>query len=75
MVQAGIRFLKLDEAKQAEAREKTPAPLFEKIEAEAAAIQFVLLAAAIWHEQGVLDDVLTYVREWASGQASLDVAA
>ena len=75
MVEAGLRYLKLDEAKQTEAREATPKALFEKIEAEAAAVQWILAACLIYHEQGVLDDVLAFIRTECGGQTSLEVAA
>jgi hypothetical protein len=73
-VKAGLRYLQLDEATQAEMKASTKPQIFEKVEAEAAAVQWVLAAALIWNEQGVLDDVLAYLREQATGQASLEVA-
>ena len=74
-VQAGLRFLRMDEAGQKEAREQTRPDVFERVEAEAAAVQWVEAAAHIWNEQGVLDDVLEYVRsKCQTEQTSLEVA-
>lgn len=70
-VEAGIRYLRLDEATQAEMRQETKPAIFEKVEAEAAAVQWVLMACLIWHEQGVLDQVLAFLREKATGQTAL----
>lgn len=74
-VQAGIRFLKLSEAEQKEMSELTKPQVWERVEGEAAAVQWVLTACVIWHEQGVLGDVLAFLRESCEGQTSLDVAA
>jgi hypothetical protein len=70
-VRAGLRYLKLDEATQAEMKKETKPQLFEKIEAEAAAVQWVMLACVIWNEQGVLDEVLAHIRESCTGQTAL----
>ena len=70
-VRAGLRYLKLDEATQVEMKKETKAAIFEKVEAEAAAVQWVLAACLVWHEQGVLDEVLAHIREVATGQMEL----
>lgn len=74
-VKAGLRYLAMDEAGQAKAKSEARPEIFERVEAEAAAVQWVLLACLVWHEQGVLDDVLAHVRTECGGQTSLDVAA
>jgi hypothetical protein len=72
-VRAGLRYLKLDEATQLEMKKETKLAIFEKVEAEAAAVQWVQLACHVWHEQGVLDEVLAHIREQVTGQ--LEIAA
>ena len=65
-VRAATRWMKLSETEQQEVKGKTPPQMFEKIEAEAAALNFIVTMCAVYEEQGVLDDVLTFLSQFST---------